>query len=313
MHDVTEHPGDRRREGSPRSDDIVLPFQIEAPGLRGRLVRLGDAVDTILKRHDYPPPVAALLAEALALAATLSAALKYDGIFTLQLKGDGPIRMLVTDVTSAGAIRGYAEVSGDLPPANEIAAAPVSSLVGKGYLAFTVDQGEHTERYQGIVELIGDSLTECIDHYFRQSEQFAAAIQVTAGQNDAGQWRAGAMMLQRLPDQEAIVALEERDEAWRRSVILMSSVTAAELLNPALAPTDLLFRLFHEDGVRVFEQQSLAFGCRCSRERAARILASLPRLEVEDLVVDGKIAVTCQFCSTTQDFDESEIAGFYET
>jgi molecular chaperone Hsp33 len=299
-------PGDSHR------DDIVLPFQIEAPGLRGRLVRLGDAVDTILKRHDYPPPVAALLAEALALAATLSAALKYDGIFTLQLKGDGPVPMLVTDVTTAGAIRGYAEVSGELPDNQTIAAAPVRSLVGKGYLAFTVDQGEHTERYQGIVELTGDSLTECIDHYLRQSEQFSAAMQVTAGQNDAGLWRAGAMMLQRLPDQEAIVALEERDEAWRRSVILMSSVTAAELLDPVLAPADLLFRLFHEDGVRVFEQQPISFGCRCSHERAARILASLPRQEVEDLIVEGEVTVTCQFCNETQRFDEGEIAGLYD-
>jgi len=306
VHGLTEHPDDRRR------DDIVLPFQIEAPGLRGRLVRLGDAVDTILKRHDYPPPVAALLAEALALSATLSAALKYDGIFTLQLKGDGPVPMLVTDVTTAGAIRGYAEVSGELPDDLAIAAAPVRSLVGKGYLAFTVDQGEHTERYQGIVELTGDSLTECIDHYFRQSEQFSAAMQVTAGQNDAGQWRAGAMMLQRLPDQEAIVALEERDEAWRRSVILMSSVTAAELLDPALAPADLLFRLFHEDGVRVYEQQPISFGCRCSHERAARILASLPRREVKELIVEGEVTVTCQFCSETQHFDEGEIAGLYD-
>ncbi len=306
MHGLTEHPDDRRR------DDIVLPFQIEAPGLRGRLVRLGDAVDTILKRHDYPPPVAALLAEALALSATLSAALKYDGIFTLQLKGDGPVPMLVTDVTTAGAIRGYAEVSGELPDDLAIAAAPVRSLVGKGYLAFTVDQGEHTERYQGIVELTGDSLTECIDHYFRQSEQFSAAMQVTAGQNDAGQWRAGAMMLQRLPDQEAIVALEERDEAWRRSVILMSSVTAAELLDPVLAPADLLFRLFHEDGVRVYEQQPISFGCRCSHERAARILTSLPRREVEELIVEGEVTVTCQFCNETQHFDEGEVARLYD-
>ncbi len=304
---MTEHPGNRRR------NDIVQPFQIEGPGLRGRLVRLGDAVDTILTRHDYPLPVAALLAEALALAATLSAALKYDGVFTLQLKGDGPVSMLVADVTSAGSIRGYAELSGELPSEAEIAAAPVRSLVGKGYLAFTVDQGEYTERYQGIVELSGDSLTECIDHYFQQSEQFSAVLQVTAGLNEAGKWCAGALMLQRLPDQEAIVAIEERDEAWRRSVILMSSVSASELLNPALAPADLLFRLFHEDGVRIYDQQVLAFGCRCSRERAARILSSLPRQEVEALTVDGKVDITCQFCNDTSSFDEAEIASLFET
>jgi molecular chaperone Hsp33 len=304
---MTEHPGNRRQ------DDIVQPFQIEGPGLRGRLVRLGSAVDTILTKHDYPLPVAALLAEALALAATLSAALKYEGVFTLQLKGDGPVSMLVADVTSAGSIRGYAEVSGDLPSEAEIAAAPVRSLVGKGYLAFTVDQGEYTDRYQGIVELSGNSLTECIDHYFRQSEQFSAALQVTAGRNEAGKWSAGALMLQRLPDQEAIVALEERDEAWRRSVILMGSVSASELLNPALAPADLLFRLFHEDGVRIYDRHFLSFGCRCSRERAARILSSLPRQEVEELKVDGKVDITCQFCNDTSSFDEAEIDELFET
>ena len=303
---MTEHPGNRRR------DDVVQPFQIEGPGLRGRLVRLGAAVDTILKRHDYPPPVAALLAEALALSATLSAALKYDGIFTLQLKGDGPVKMLVVDVTSDGALRGYAEVSGELPGENDIAAAPVPGLVGKGYLAFTVDQGAHTERYQGIVELDGGSLTECIHHYFRQSEQFSAVMQVTAGRNEAGRWRAGALMLQRLPDREAIVSRKERDEAWRRSVILMGSVTAAELLDPAIAPADLLFRLFHEDGVRIYRTQALDFACRCSRRRASRILASLPRAEVADLTVDGQVSVSCQFCNSTENFDEAEIAALYE-
>ncbi len=297
--------------GGAFSDDIVQPFQIEGPGLRGRLVRLGAAVDTVLKRHDYQAPVAALLAEALALAAALSAALKYEGIFTLQLKGDGPVRMLVADVTSGGAIRGYADVEGELPPEDEIAAAPVARLVGNGYLAFTVDQGEHTERYQGIVELTGARLTDCLHHYFRQSEQFSAALQVTAGHNGAGLWRAGALMLQRLPDHEAIVSREDRDDAWRRSVILMSSVTADELLDPAIVPADLLYRLFHEDGVRVYEQHSLAFGCRCSRERAARILASLPRVEVEELVEDGRVSVTCQFCNSKVVFDEAEIAALY--
>lgn len=303
---MTEHPGNRRR------DDLVQPFQIEGPGLRGRLVRLGAAADTILQRHDYPPPVAALLAEALALAATLSAALKYDGIFTLQLKGDGPVKMLVVDVTSDGALRGYADVSGALPGARELAAAPVPGLVGQGYLAFTVDQGEHTELYQGIVELTGDSLTECIQHYFRQSEQFSAAMQVTAGRNGAGQWRAGALMLQRLPDREAIVSRKERDEAWRRSVILMGSVTAAELLDPAIVPADLLFRLFHEDGVRIYRTQSLGFACRCSRQRVLRILASLPREEVTELTVDGRVTVTCQFCNSTENFDRGEIDALYE-
>jgi molecular chaperone Hsp33 len=303
---MTEHPGARP------ADDIVQPFQIEGPGLRGRLVRLGPAIDTVLKRHDYAPPVAALLAETLALAVALSAALKYQGIFTLQIKGDGPVPMIVADVTSDGALRGYAEVAGDLPPEPEILAAPVPRLVGAGHLAFTVDQGEHTERYQGIVEIAGTSLAECVHHYFRQSEQFGAAMRLAAGRNNAGLWRAGAMMLQRLPDHEPIIVREERDESWRRAVILMDSVTGEELLDRDLAPADLLFRLFHEDGVRVFNQQELAFGCRCSRGRAARILGSLPRAEIETLFVDGRITVTCQFCNTTEAFDPDEIAALYD-
>ncbi|MDH3230041.1 MAG: Hsp33 family molecular chaperone HslO [Alphaproteobacteria bacterium] len=303
---MTEHPGGRQ------ADDIVQPFQIEGPGLRGRLVRLGPAVDTVLKRHDYAPPVAALLAETLALAVALAAALKYEGIFTLQIKGDGPVSMIVADVASDGALRGYAEVRADLPPEPDILAAPVPRLVGTGHLAFTVDQGEHTERYQGIVELAGTSLTDCVHHYFRQSEQFGAAMRLSAGRNSAGLWRAGAMMLQRLPDHEPIIAREERDEAWHRAVILMDSVTGEELLDRELAPADLLFRLFHEDGVRVFNQQKLAFGCRCSRNRAARILGSLPRSEIESLFVDGRITVTCQFCNTTEAFDPDEIAALYD-
>lgn len=298
--------------GGRPADDIVQPFQIEGPGLRGRLVRLGSAVDTVLKRHDYEPPVAALLAEALALAAALSAALKYEGIFTLQIKGDGPVRMMVADVTSDGALRGYADVKGDLPSEADILAAPVPRLIGAGHLAFTVDQGSHTERYQGIVELTGASLAECVHHYFEQSEQFGAVMQLAAGRNDAGLWRAGAMMLQRLPDHEPIIILEERDEAWRRAVILMSSVTGEELLDRDLAPADLLFRLFHEDGVRIYGPQELAFGCRCSRERAEHILGSLPRAEVEALYEDGRITVTCQFCNAAESFTPGNIAALFE-
>jgi len=294
-------------------DDIVQPFQIEGPALRGRLVRMGPTIDTVVKRHDYAPPVAALLAETLALAAALAAALKYDGIFTLQIKGDGPVPMIVADVTSDGELRGYAEVRGALPPEEDIRTAPVPRLIGAGHLAFTVDQGSHTERYQGIVDLAGASLDECVHHYFRQSEQFGAAMRLSAGRNRAGQWRAGAMMLQRLPDHEPIIVREERDEAWRRATILMNSVTGEELLDRNLAPADLLFRLFHEDGVRIFAPQDLAFGCRCSRGRAARILGSLPRAEVETLFVDGRITVTCQFCNTTEAFDRDEIDALYHT
>src|SRR5579863_5532519 len=158
-------------------DDLVQPFQIDPFGLRGRLVRLGPLLDEILTRHAYPEPVAVILGEAIVLAAALAGALKYEGVFTLQTKGDGPIRLIVADVTSAGAVRGYAQFDTDAVAAAG-PGARVPRLLGAGYLAFTVDQGEHTARYQGIVELEGASLAECTHHYFRQSEQVEAGLKV---------------------------------------------------------------------------------------------------------------------------------------
>src|SRR6185312_696753 len=163
-------------------DDLVQPFQIEPFALRGRLVRLGPAIDSILTRHAYPGPVAAMLGEAIALAVALAGALKYEGVFTLQTKGDGPIKLMVADVTTAGAIRGYAQFDAGRIAASAASGAPVPRLLGAGYLALTVDQGEHTERYQGIVELQGGTLAECVHHYFRQSEQVEAALKVAVAQ-----------------------------------------------------------------------------------------------------------------------------------
>jgi molecular chaperone Hsp33 len=183
------------------ADDLVQPFQIEATSLRGRLVRLGPVVDTILTRHDYPEPVATLLGEAIAVAVLLAGALKYEGVFTLQTKGDGPVRLLVADVTSAGAVRGYAQYDAAqlAKAAGAKMMASVPRLLGAGHIAFTVDQGEHTERYQGIVELQGATLAECAHHYFRQSEQLQAGIKTAIGRDPAsGAWRAGGIMLQRL-------------------------------------------------------------------------------------------------------------------
>ena len=166
----------------PSADDLALPFALQELGARGRIVRLGPAVDAILRRHDYPPPVAALLGEALALCVALASSLKYEGIFTLQMRGDGPVRLLVVDLTSAGALRGYAQFD-----AARVAAMPVESanavprLLGRGHMVFTVDQGADTERYQGIVALEGAGLSDCAHHYFRQSEQLATGIKLTTG------------------------------------------------------------------------------------------------------------------------------------
>jgi molecular chaperone Hsp33 len=300
------------------TDDLVQPFQVEASALRGRLVRLGPLVDTIIARHAYPEPVAAMLGEAIVLAVILAGALKYDGIFTLQTKGDGPIRLMVVDVTTAGAVRGYAQYDVEkldhaLAAAGAAAlAGSVPRLLGAGYIAFTVDQGEHTDRYQGIVELQGATLGECAHHYFRQSEQIQAGIKLAIGRTPSGAWRAGGIMLQRLPEEggTAAPAGETEEDAWRRAMVLMSSGTAGELLDPDLAPNDLLFRLFHEDGVRVFAPHALEPRCRCSRERIERILRAMSEEDIAALAVDDEaVEVTCEFCNTRYDFPLPEIAA----
>jgi molecular chaperone Hsp33 len=300
-------------------DDLCLPFQIDPYALRGRLVRLGPLLDEILTRHDYPEPVAVILGEAIALAITLSGALKYDGVFTLQTKGDGPIRLMVADVASNGAVRGYAQVDEEkLAKAMETArqgGGPIGDsvprLLGAGHLAFTVDQGEHTERYQGIVELQGATLAECAHHYFRQSEQVEAGIKVAvarvAGPDGSPRWRAGSLMIQRLPPADGPAPSEDEDEGWRRAMVLMSSSTSQELVAPDLSPEALLFRLFHEDGVRVYPRHALSAQCRCSRERVETVLRMLSGDDIADMKVDGRVVVTCQFCSASYDFDDAEL------
>src|SRR5215469_3983507 len=297
------------------ADDIVQPFQVDPFRLRGRLVRLGPALDRILTQHDYPAPVATLLGEAIALAISLSGALKYDGVFTLQTKGDGPIRLLVADVTTSGAVRGYAQFdTAKLSQLDPDAGMSVPRLLGAGYLALTVDQGEHTERYQGIVALEGATLAECVHHYFRQSEQVEAGIKVAVGQRLGAdgrlQWRAGTLMIERLPkDGSVVTAREAEDEGWRRAMVLMATSTSDELLDADLAPETLLFRLFHEDGVRAYPPHALTAQCRCSRERVERMLTALPPRDLVELTVDGKLVVTCEFCNTAYSFDEEAVAA----
>jgi molecular chaperone Hsp33 len=239
--------------------------------------------------------------------------LKYDGIFTLQTKGDGPIRMMVADVSTTGAVRGYAQYDAEkLEAALARARADLPSvplLVGSGYIAFTVDQGEDTDRYQGIVELAGSTLTECAYHYFRQSEQLQAGIKLSVGRaGPGGAWRAGGLMLQRVPPEGgyAVIA-DDVEDGWRRAMVLMSSATAEELVDPDLPPHGLLFRLFHEEGVRVYDTHTLEARCRCSRERIEGILRAFPLDELDDMRKEGVTTVTCEFCNTRYVFDQADL------
>ena len=297
--------------------DYVQPFQIEAPGLRGRLVRLGPAVDGVLARHGYPAPVAGILDEALCMGAVLASGLEYDGIFTLQIQGDGPVSLLVADMTSEGAIRGYARFDAKrLEKTGRGAESPVPRLLGAGHMAFTVDQGPNTERYQGITPLEGATLADCAHTYFQQSEQLDTAITlcaspraVTASETD-GVWRSAALMIQRLPANGSADRDAEEDD-WRRAVAMMSTVTAAELLGSTLSASEILYRLFHEDGVRVYRQRALRHECRCSRPRVERTLRSFPRPEVESMIEDGHLSVTCEFCKAVYRFDRGELNSLW--
>jgi molecular chaperone Hsp33 len=300
-------------------DDLVQPFQLDSAGggearLSGRLARLGSVVDDVLGRHDYPEPVAELLGEALALSATLAGALKFDGIFTLQVQGDGPVSLLLADIETRDGgerylVRGYAKYDGDAIAEH----AGAANLLGGGYLALTVDQGPHTDRYQGMVELVGETLAECAQHYFRQSQQMDAAITLSAGRTGEtpdAPWRAAGIMVQRIADAPAPQpSSDDGDDAWRRVMMLMATGTDAEMLDPALTAERYLFRLFHEEGVRVTAPRPVARGCRCSAERVENVLVRLPADELDDLAIDGKLEVTCEFCAETYRFGVDEIAA----
>ncbi|HCS69018.1 MAG TPA: molecular chaperone [Rhodospirillaceae bacterium] len=292
-------------------DDVVQPFHVDALGVNGRVVRLGPILDQLVGPHGYPPVVADLLSQVVVLAATLSSVLKFDGVFTLQVQGDGPVGLVMADVTSAGGVRSYARFDADRLAAVDAAGAqgaPVPALLGSGYLAFTVDQGPDTDRYQGITELVGATLADCAHDYFRQSEQLETAILLAS---DADPLAAGAIMVQRLPDKHG-ADKDETEEAWRRAVILMSSLSSGELLDPAVATDRLLYRLYHQDGVRVTEGRPVKQTCRCSRDKVEMTLRSFPRAEIEDMADDGTVTVTCEFCRTDYVFGPDQIEALYQ-
>lgn len=318
-------------------DDLILPFQIEGMDVRGRVARLGPVVDTVLKQHDYPGPVSQLLGEALVLAAMLGSALKFEGTFTLQTKGDGPVRLLVADYVSPGEVRGYASFDRDaVAAADEAQRYSVSSMLGEGYLAMTIDQGPDTERYQGIVALTGDTLVDCAEAYFRQSEQIATTIRLAVGRivlREPGgdrqeSWRAGGIMVQHLPDAGAAMRTERRwdddawgdsgsdsrsgqgGDSWNRARLLLETVEADELTDPTISPERLLYRLYHEDGVRAFSPRDIAFGCRCSRERVEAVLLQYPRETLEEMIEEdsGRIVARCQFCDSEYAFEVDVLA-----
>jgi molecular chaperone Hsp33 len=315
------------------ADDTILPFQVEALDLRGRVVRFGPAIDTILSRHNYPAPVAKLLGEAIVLTVLLGSTLKFEGRFILQTQSDGPVRMLVIDYTTPGKVRACARFdAARVAAAMAAGGADPGALLGRGHLAMTIDQGPDTARYQGIVALEGKDLEHAAHEYFLRSEQIptrirlAVAEELRAGANGARHhWRAGGLLLQFLPQlperarqrdldpgdvpEGVEIELAPEDDAWVEGRSLVATVEDVELLDPEISAEQLLYRLFHERGVRVFRAKGLHAQCSCSREKVESMLRSFPQDDRDHMVENGKITVTCEFCNSTHVFEPADVAA----
>lgn len=289
-----------------KSDNVVIPFQVEGESIeasvRGRSVRLGTVLDQILSAHQYPPLVASTLGEVLVLTAMLGSLIKDEGTLTIQAKADGVIKLLVADFRAPDELRGYAAVDQEKLTAMGDNVT-MEGLLGDGYLAITMDQGNDTERYQGIVELKGQSLADCAIEYFINSEQIPTALKLSAERDTVtGFWRGGGIIVQHLPKGEAGTTRnlgEDTKEEWARATAFLESVKPEELLGVNVTSENLLFRLFHEDGVRVFDPLVVRRGCRCSQEKLTDVIRQFSEDDIEHMAENGMVEMTCEFCNKT--------------
>ncbi len=296
---------------APQGEDQIAVFQIEGWPVRGRIARLSAVVDDILRRHDYPEPVANLLGEACVLAALVGSSLKFEGRLIVQAQGDGPVAYVVADYDTQGLLRGYCRFDEERVAALQggFSRPGAGALLGQGLFIMTVDQGPDTERYQGVTAIEGETLALCAERYFAQSEQTPTRLRLAVAQlqTDAGfDWRAGGMMLQNVAEDDARGSTAD---AWERAEALFETLGEDELVDPTVPPQTLLWRLFHEDGVRLFEPKALKAFCRCSSERIVSVLKSFPAEEREGMVEDdGVIRVTCEYCARTYDVTPESVS-----
>ncbi len=301
-------------------DDIVLPFAVDSLSSRGRLVRLGDAIDGLLKRHDYPDAVSRLLGEATTLAALLGSTLKLEGRFQLQTQSDGPVHMLLVDFDAPSNLRALARFDAERVAETQ----PNVSLLGKGHMAFTIDPGGDMTRYQGVIPLEGQSLEAAAHDYFERSEQIPTLVRLAVGETLAHEgrtWRAGGLIVQHLPPAarrradfppgDAPEGTElhrvEEDDTWTEARSRAATTEDHELIDPMLSGERLLFRLFNDRGVKVFEPTALSATCRCSAEGIDSMLRSFSVDDVREMIGDdGMIGVTCEFCATKRVFDPKD-------
>src|SRR3979490_923696 len=306
-------------------DDAALPFEVDALDLRGRLTRLGPALDDVLTKHDYPAPVGKLLGEAIVLTTLLGSSLKCDGRFILQTQTDGPVSFMIVDFQAPDRLRAYARFDA----ARLKDGLDTGALLGKGHLAMTIDQGPDMSRYQGLVALEGGSLEDAAHEYFLRSEQIPTRVRLAVGEEWRGgeegpkhRWRAGGMLLQFLPKaperarqadldpgdapEGAVTHEGTEDDAWVEGQSLIATVEDVELIDPDLSGERLLYRLFHERGVRVFAPLPLRAQCSCSRDAVSAMLKSFAAKDRAEMVKDGKVEVTCEFCSSVYQFTPDE-------
>ncbi len=311
-------------------DDTVLPFQLDAADIRGRVARLDGVLGGILKQHNYPPQVEALVAEMALLTALIGQTVKLRWKLSLQVQSKGAVRMIATDYYGPqhegdiARIRAYASYDAD-----RLSDSAPFDQVGEGYFAIMIDQGKGMTPYQGITPLEGGSLSACAQAYFAQSEQLPTRFQLSFGRSSepgvSEHWRAGGVMLQHMPVASPFVAkgegtgevLQAQDlvhgdasENWNRVNILLDTVEEMELIGPQLAPTDLLLRLFHQETPRVFDAQPVRFGCTCSEDRVRQSLSIYSARDIEKMTTDeGRVTADCQFCSAHYDLDPATV-GF---
>ena len=313
-------------------DDTILPFQLDRSDIRGRVARLDGTLDRILAQHAYPPAVEAAVAEMALLTALIGQTIKLRWKLSLQLRGDGPIRLIATDYFAPkedgtpARMRAFASFDADRLDPN----APAFPQTGKGYFAILIDQGEGTTPYQGITPITGAALSDCAEAYFAQSEQLPTRFELSFGKSSEPgadeSWRAGGVMLQLMPEvpvrpdgggsgDDGLLMAEdilgdEDGESWRRANLLLDTVEPLEMIGPHVAPTDLLVRLFHEDGPRVFDPQPVQFGCTCSADKVRQSLSIYSARDIAYMTTDdGIVTADCQFCGAHYEFDPKTL-GF---
>ena len=316
----------------PMGDDSLLPFQLDRSQMRGRVARLDKTLDIILTQHDYPKQVCALVAEAVLLTALVGQAVKLRWRFSIQIRGDGPIRLIATDYYAPKTEGGMAEVRAFASfDADALTDADPFGQLGAGVFGVTIDQGPQMTPYQGVTPLSCGSLSACAETYFAQSEQLATRFVIEAAESaapgEATNWRGGGIMVQQLPleggrapdapsgadglmNSDDVAEMGDRSEDWGRVAALLATVETTELIGPHLAPDALLYRLFHEETPRVYDPQKVAFGCTCSAERVQAALEQYSSEDISHMITDdGKVTADCQFCGALYVFDPEEVGS----